>query len=307
MSNKSQIRAAFDQAALTYDAAAVLQREVVDRMAEKLAIVKLDARTVLDAGCGTGYAAKMLQACFPQAQLLQLDLAHGMLCAARGQQATGVQRLWGRLKGESYPMQLGGDIEALPLADASVDVIWSSLTLQWCETPDAAFAEAMRVLRPGGLLMFSTLGPDTLNELRSAFAAADDHSHVNRFIDMHDLGDALGKHYFGGIVVEMERIVMTYHSVREVLADLKGIGAQSLRDGRRSGMMGKSAWQKMLAAYEQFRSHDVLPATYEVIYGHAWKPETAPAKTLADGRQVIEFVPHPRPNPPLEGEGSAKK
>lgn len=294
MSNKAAIRAAFDHAAPGYDAAAVLQREVADRMADKLSIVKLAATTVLDAGCGTGYGGPLLAQVFPAAQLIELDLAPGMLRAARLRQPAGPSRLWGKLKGQRFPLQICGDIEALPLADESVDVIWSSLTLQWCETPDAFLAEALRVLRPGGLLMFSTLGPDTLKELRVAFAGVDDEAHVNRFIDMHDLGDALGNGGFAGTVVEMERIVMTYANVREVLVDLKGIGAQSLRDGRRAGLMGKTAWRTMEATYEGFRQNDVLPATYEVIYGHAWKPETRPSKVQADGSQVIEFKPRPK-------------
>ena len=292
MNNKSSIRAAFDAAADTYDAAAVLQREVADRMLEKLAIIKLDPARVLDAGCGTGYAGAALQQRFPAARLIEFDLAPAMLWAARARHPAGTQHLLARIKGKKTPWQVCGDIESLPLASASVDCIWSSLALQWCETPDQAFSECLRVLRPGGLLLFSTLGPDTLKELRAAFSAVDGKMHVNRFIDMHDLGDALGRIGFSAPVMEMEKLVMTYSRVRDVLSDLKGIGAQSLREGRSPGLMGKQAWRTMEARYELFRSEGLLPATYEVIYGHAWKPENAPEAALPDGRQVIEF--HPR-------------
>lgn len=289
VNEKMTIRAAFDAAAASYDAAAVLQREVVDRMLERLSIVKLVPQQILDAGCGTGYAGSSLQARFPQAELIEFDLAPAMLRIARSRRPTGVRRLLAGLQGRRLAVQVCGDIESLPFADASVDFVWSSLVLQWCETPDRAFAECLRVLRPGGLFMFSTLGPDTLKELRAAFSEVDGYPHVNRFIDMHDLGDALGRTGFAAPVMEMENLVMTYSGVRDVLNDLKGIGAHSLREGgRRSGLMGRQAWRRMEAGYERFRLEGLLPATYEVIYGHAWKPENPP-KTLPDGRQVIEF------------------
>lgn len=291
MSDKTSIRAAFNAAARGYDAAAVLQREVVDRMLDRLAVIRIEPQGMLDAGCGTGYAGPLLQERYPQTRLVEFDLAPAMLEIARQRGARGWSRWLHGLRGRPAAVQVCGDIEHMPFADGSMDFVWSSLALQWCETPDKAFSECLRVLRPGGLFLFSTLGPDTLKELRAAFSGVDEHSHVNRFIDMHDLGDALGRVGFSAPVMEMENLVMTYTSVREVLADLKGIGAHSLRGGdRRSGLMGKQAWRSMEASYERFRGDGLLPATYEVIYGHAWKGEPA-ARILPDGRQIINFRP----------------
>ena len=284
--DKTAVRAAFDKAATTYDAAAFLQREIAQRMGERLDYIKVQPERVLDAGCGTGYASSMLRERYPHGRLFELDLAPGMLRVARDQRS-GIKALFDRRK----PLQVCGDIEALPLATASVDLIWSNLTLQWCNEPDSAFREFLRVLKPGGLLMFSTLGPDTLKELRAAFAEVDGATHVNRFIDMHDLGDALVNNGFSTPVMDMEYITLTYPELKPLLADLKGIGAQNATQGRRAGLMGKSTWQRMTAAYERFRTNGELPATYEVVYGHAWKPEVASPKTLADGSQVIEFRP----------------
>lgn len=287
---KAAMRAAFDKAAASYDAAAVLQREVADRMFERLDYIKINPAAVLDAGCGTGYCAPQLQNLYKEAQLIELDLAPGMLQVARAKQGGGLKQLWASWRGQA-PAYLCADIEALPLADESVDLIWSSLTLQWCNEPDAAFAEFTRVLKPGGLLMFATLGPDTLKELRSAFASVDSSQHVNRFIDMHDLGDALVKNGLSTPVMDMEYLTMTYGSAKEIMQDLKDIGAHNVAAGRSRGMLGKTAWQKVVAGYEAFRRDGVLPCTYEVVYGHAWKPLTQPAKKNADGSQIIEFRP----------------
>ncbi|WP_283150350.1 malonyl-ACP O-methyltransferase BioC [Silvimonas soli] len=288
--DKVAVRAAFDKAASTYDAAAVLQREVVQRMAERLDYIRIKPERMLDAGSGTGFACPILRERYPEGRLIELDLAPGMLRIAREQRGGGIKAMFDRRK----PVQVCGDLEALPLASNSVDLIWSSLALQWCNVPDAAFAEMLRVLKPGGLLMFSTLGPDTLKELRSAFASIDGYTHVNQFIDMHDLGDALVNSGFATPVMDMEHITLTYPELKPILADLKGIGAHNATRGRRSGMMGKTAWQRVVANYEQFRRDGELPATYEVVYGHAWKPEIMPARTLADGSQVIEFRPRAR-------------
>lgn len=287
--DKASVRASFEKAAHSYDAAAVLQREVCDRMAERLDYIKHEPAVVLDAGSGTGYGAAALRRRYPEARVLELDLAQAMLQTSREKQREG-QGMLSRLFRRQEPWQVCADIERLPLADNSVDMIWSSLTIQWINEPDGVFAEFQRVLKPGGMLMFSSLGPDTLHELRSAFSHADGGSHVNHFIDMHDLGDALLKGGFAEPVMDMEKIVMTYGEAKGVMQDLKGIGAHNVTAGRQRGLMGKHAWQRVCAAYEAFRRDGQLPATYEVVYGHAWKSEKSRKNnTLPDGRQIIEF------------------
>lgn len=287
--NRTLIRRAFERAAATYDQAAVLQREVSDRMTGRLDMIKTQPTTILDAGSGTGYGARALRQRYEGARVIELDLAWSML-----QQARGSARWWHKslpFLRPARPEQLCADLERLPLASQSVDMVWSNLTLQWLTPPDQAFGELLRILRPQGLLMFSTLGPDTLKELRQAFAGLDGFNHVNRFIDMHDIGDALLRAGFSEPVVDMEYITLTYESVKAVLLDLKAIGAQQLQEGRNPGLMGRQRWQKVLAGYERLRQEGRLPATYEIVYGHAWKPQPKPASALPDGRQIIQFTP----------------
>lgn len=207
--DKSRVRAAFERAAPSYDSAAVLQREVSDRMAARLDYIKFSPKVILDAGSGTGYGAAELRRRYPEARVIELDLATTMLQASREKQQAG-GGLLGKLFKRAQPWQLCADVECLPLADASVDMIWSNLAIQWVNIPDGVFAEFQRVLKPEGMLMFSTLGPDTLFELRQSFAGVDGATHVNQFIDMHDLGDALLKSGFAEPVMDMDKIVLTY-------------------------------------------------------------------------------------------------
>lgn len=286
---KRAIRRSFERAAAHYDAAAFLQQEVARRLDERQEGMKIAPRHILDAGCGTGYGASLLRARHAEARIVGLDLAETMLARARVRHQGGFwRRLRQRLSHAAADFQpLCGDLESLPLARAGFDMAWSSLALQWLETPDAAFGEMHRVLKPDGLFIFASFGPDTLKELRAASADIDGHQHVNRFIDMHDLGDALVHAGFVNPVMEMEHITLTYADLPALLRDLKAIGAHTVLHERRAGLMGKAAWRRLAENYAAFRRDDGrLPATYEVIYGHAWagRPKTAP-----DGRQVIEF------------------
>ncbi|MBM5570767.1 MULTISPECIES: malonyl-ACP O-methyltransferase BioC [Deefgea] len=288
---KELIRESFDRAAATYDAAAVLQKEVVERLFERLTLINLQPQVILDAGSGTGAASQLLKERYRNAQFIELDLAFNMLKTAQAK-TSGLKK-WLSFLDSNKSAAVCADIEHIPLANESVDLIWSSLTIQWCNTPDAAFKEFARILKPGGVVIFSSLGPDTLKELRAAFKGVDEHEHVNQFIDMHDLGDALVAHGLTMPVMDMEYITMTYPSVKAVMHDLKHIGASNKMNGRRNSLLGKSAWQKIQSQYENFRHNGVLPCTYEVVYGHAWKPANKPA-ALADGRQIIEFRPRER-------------
>ncbi len=278
--DKKQVRRAFSRAAREYDAAAVLQREVCQRMLERLDYIKLQPLRVLDAGSGTGWGTRQLTQRYPAAQVVALDIALGMLNVAREQSSW-----WRKLFSGNQQSHICADVEALPLAANSMGMVWSNLALQWCNDLPATFRELHRVLKTEGLLMFSTFGPDTLKELRSAFHGADGHNHVSRFTDMHDLGDMLTHSGFAEPVMEMEIITLTYSDVKSVMQDLRNIGAHNATAGRGQGMMGKAAWQHVMERYESFRRDGKLPATFEIVYGHAWKPKP---RVTAEGAQIIQ-------------------
>jgi malonyl-CoA O-methyltransferase len=278
--DKQAMRRAFSRAAPNYDATAVLQREVCTRMLERLDYIKLQPARLLDAGSGTGWGGRQLAEKYPAAQIVSLDIAIGMLQTAQDKSSW-----WKKLFGGAGPLQVCADVEALPLAANSVEMIWSNLAVQWCNDLPATFVELHRVLKADGMLMFSTLGPDTLKELRQAFKGVDERNHLNRFADMHDIGDMLMQAGFAEPVMDMEYMTLTYEDVRGVLHDLKGIGAQNTTAGRGQGLMGKAAWTRLLDNYEKLRRDGRLPATYEVVYGHAWKPQP---KVTRDGAAIIK-------------------
>jgi malonyl-CoA O-methyltransferase len=276
--DKQQVRRSFSRAASSYDAAAVLQREVCQRMLERLEYIRLQPTRVLDVGSGTGWGTRQLAAKYADAQVISLDIALGMLQLSRGQTSW-----WRKLL--SPPPAVCADVEALPFAANSFEMVWSNLALQWCNDLPATIVDLHRILKPDGLLMFSTFGPDTLKELRRAFHGVDSHSHLNRFADMHDVGDMLSHGGFAEPVMDMEYLTLTYDDVRGVLYDLKAIGAHNATAGRGQGLMGKQAWARLVENYEQQRRDGKLPATYEVIYGHAWK---VPPRVTKDGAAIIQ-------------------
>lgn len=266
--DKRQLRNAFERAAASYDQAAVLQREISDRMFSRLDYIKYLPDSILDAGSGTGYGTQKLSVRYPNSHLVAVDIAWSML-----QQAKPTKSWWSRFW-PSYKRQtqyICADIECLPVRDESVGMVWSNLALQWCNDLERTFREFNRVLKTDGLFMFSTFGPDTLKELRQAFEKADAFVHVNQFIDMHDIGDLLVHNRFATPVMDMEYITVTYDEVMGIMYDLKAIGAHNVAKDRQQGLTGKTKWQRVIDQYETMRSNGKLPATFEVIYGHAWK------------------------------------
>jgi malonyl-CoA O-methyltransferase len=256
----SRVRRSFDRAASTFDAAGVLHAEVRENLLARLDLTALAPRVVMDAGAGTGHASRALKRRYPKALVVALDSSRPML------QAAGRRQPWLRRFA-----RVQAAAERLPLADASVDLILSNLMLQWCE-PDAVFAEFRRVLAPSGLLCFTSFGPDTLRELRSAWSKVDSRAHVHQFIDMHDIGDALVRAGFSSPVLDVERYTLTYLDVGRLAADLKNTGARNATLGRPRGLTGRRGFAALQAAYEVFRQEGRLPATYEVVFGHAWCP-----------------------------------
>jgi malonyl-CoA O-methyltransferase len=286
------VRRAFGCASTTYDAAAVLAREVAGRMAQRLDVIKLDPAEILDAGCGTGYAVGELAARYPRARVIALDFALPMVRAASERfqrRSTLLQRLFAPVRARARmpaPLFVCADMNLLPLPGVAMDMIWSNLALHWVNDLARVFAECRRTLKVGGLLTFSTFGPDTLRQLSAAFARADGHTHVNRFVDMHDLGDLLIETGFADPVMEMELMTLTYADSRALFDELKALGATNATRGRRHGLTGKERWQRMLASLERTRHEGRLPMTFEVVYGHAWKGEP---KRTAEGHPIVKL------------------
>ena len=285
------VRRAFAEAAATYDAAAALQHEIGMRMAERLDYVKLAPSVILDAGCGTGDAVGDLGVRYPAARIVAFDIALPMVLAARARLRAGrstFRRLLRPFAARSMAEAafVCADINALPFAGVACDLVWSNLALQWVNDLPRAFGEFRRVLKVGGLLSFTTFGPDTLREVRAAFAGVDGRTHTNRFVDMHDIGDMLVHAGFADPVMDMEYVTLTYESPQALVAELKAIGATNRTRGRPRGLMGRARWARAVARLEALRRDERIPATFEVIYGHAWK---VPPRTTPEGHAIVRL------------------
>jgi malonyl-CoA O-methyltransferase len=270
--DRARVRRNFARAAATYEQHDVLQREVQADLLGRLDFYLPSPERVLDVGAGTGRGSALLKKRYPKAQVIAVDLAMPMLHAARTHQR--LLRPFQRVCAEATQ---------LPLPDHSVDVLHSNLCFQWIDDLPALFGECVRVLRPGGLLAFSSFGPDTLTELRAAWASVDQQSHVSRFLDMHDVGDAMINAGLRDPVLDVGRYTLTYSEPRALLKELKGLGATHADRARERHLTGKSHYRAMLAAYEAMRVDGRIPATWEVVTAHAWGPPPGQARRTPQG------------------------
>jgi malonyl-CoA O-methyltransferase len=276
--DRQLVRRHFGRAATSYEQHDVLQREVQAALLERLDFYTQAPQRVIDVGAGTGRGSALLKQRYAKAEVIAVDLALPMLRAAK-QHASWLK-----------PFQrVCAEATALPLPDHSVDVLHSNLCFQWIDDLPALFGECVRVLKPGGLLAFSTFGPDTLKELRAAWAEADQQPHVSRFLDMHDVGDAMLAAGLSDPVLDVFRYTLTYSEPRKLLEELQGLGATNADHARVRGLTGKSRYQRMLAAYEAMRTDGRIPATWEVVTAHAWGAPIGQPRRGSDGGEIASF------------------
>ena len=258
--DKIAVKKSFNRGAADYDKCAVLQAEVLKRLLERLDYIKIQPEWVLDLGCGTGQAIKPLKKKYRHARIVALDMADAMLAQARKNFA---------LFDRKY--LLNADMEVLPFRAECVDLLFSSLALQWSNDLHATFREIKRVGRPGGGILFTTLGANTLKELRQSWTSIDPKPRVHQFMDMHDVGDAMLAAGLSQPVVDMEEITLEYDNFPDLMRDLKGIGATNADRNRPRGLMTPAKLKRLQQAYQQHAFHNGrYQATYEVVYGHAW-------------------------------------
>ncbi len=256
------IQKIFARSAATYQTASALYQEAAHRLLEHLDWARLQPVCVLDLGAGTGHFTELLKKRYPYAAVLAVDVVKEVL-------------------------QTGGicaDAANLPLQNSSVDLVVSGLMLPWCNDNEAVFKEVSRVLKPGGLFLFSTFGPDTLGEMRASWASVDDQPHVHLFFDLHDVGDALLRAGFADPVMQTEWLTMLYQDVYQVCRDLKQTGSSNILLDRRMTLTGKKRFLGFVAEYETYRDGaGKLPATFEIVYGHCWQA----AKKGGDAREIL--------------------
>ena len=273
------VRASFNRAADHYDAAAAVITELRQRLVERLDVVRLVPERVLDLGAGTGTGTRALKNRYPKAQVLGVDSAHRMMLQARA------QRGWLR------PFDLVcADAAVLPLRAAAIDLVFSHLMLPWCNSLDAVFAEVARVLRPGGLFSFSSLGPDTAAELRRLWRTLDAAVHVHSFMDMHDVGDALVRAGFSDPVMDVETVTITYPTVEHLVREFRQLGLTNVASGRPRGLGSRAKAQRLTSGYHALeRADGAVPVTVEVVYGHAWSVQR-PTRVDGEVRVPLERI-----------------
>lgn len=275
------VRARFNRASAHYDESAAVITELRQRLLERLDLVRLIPERVLDLGAGTGTGTRALKQRYPKAQVFALDSAQRMLLQARAQQG------WLR----KFDL-ICGEAAALPLQPATFDLAFSHLMLPWCNAPDAVFEEVARILRPGGLFSFSSLGPDTARELRRAWRNVDAAVHVHGFIDMHDVGDALTRAGFADPVMDVETVTITYSSLEHLVREFRQLALTNVAAGRPRGLGANIRSRQLASGYETFRRADgSLPVTVEVVYGHAWMaPKSGRKERSGEVRIPLERI-----------------
>lgn len=258
--DKKAIKKSFNRSATSYNQAAVLQHEVLSRLTERLDYINLEPSTILDIGCGTGKGIKKLSKHYSKAKVIGFDLAFNMLKHSKKEFG-----LFNKAR------LINADMEKLPIRDDSIDLIFSNLAIQWVNDIELTLKEFKRIGRSNGLLMFTTFGPNTLWELNESWHQLDKTPHVHRFIDMHDIGDILVGSGFAEPVMDSETITMQYPTFKDVLTDLKNIGANNADNQRSRGLMTPSKFKALEAEYKNIGFTDnQYQASFEIIYGHAW-------------------------------------
>ena len=267
--DKNRVAQSFSYAAQQYDNSTILRQQTADELLDRLSFITVQPKAILDLGSGTGRNISLLAKKYPKAKIIALDIAQAMLKKAKYKFQHGLNvKHW--LPNYQNPVYIGGDADAMPLANNSIDIVYANLSLQWCDF-EKCFAEIQRILRPNGLLTCALLGPDTLNELRQAWAKVDDYAHVNIYYDAHDLGEAMINTPLVEPVLDIDRITFSHKTAIALMKNLKEIGAHNINKSRRHGLTGKMTLRKVANAYEPFRHNGLLPASYEIIYAHAWR------------------------------------
>jgi len=279
MINKSLKRIIFDRAAKTYDEFAVLQHQIIDNLVDRLEFVKIDPKLIMDLGSGTCRAGQLLQRKYKKTKIINLDFSENMLLQGQIKNKNFLQ--WVRRKKDMY---ICSDFEKLPFAKNIFDMVWSSSSIQWASDIDQLLKGVFNALKPGGLFILSSFGPETLVELNQISKKIFNKSTTSHFIDMHDLGDLLLNLGFQNPVLDREIFVMTYQHPSDLFKDLKRIGATSGNMDDFKGMKSRGYLEKIINEYSNYKKDNLYPASYEVIYAHAWKPD------ITESLKPISFI-----------------